>query len=98
MENVYDHGRYAVEITYTGGVYSALTDGRGHAIPFLINAAEAGIVVGKLEDSSDDADINVTPGTNADKFISVTETGTTATGLQAIYPYKPATTTIKTTE
>ena len=98
MENVYDHGRYAVEITYTAGVYEALTDGRGNPIPFLLNVEEAGTVEGTLEDASADVTISVAAGTNADKFISITQSGTTATGLLAVYPYKPATTTIKTTE
>jgi hypothetical protein len=94
MENTYDHGRYSVEITYTTGVYSAEIDGNGNPIPFFINAAEAGVVVGKLEDNLTDETIAVTAGSNPDKFISVTETGSTATGLRAHYPYKPASTTL----
>lgn len=97
-EGTYDHGRHSVPIAYTLGVYSALTDSKGNPIPFLINAEGAGVITGKLEDSLVDTTVNVSAGTNPDKFISVTETGTTATGIHAVYPYKPATTTINTEE
>lgn len=94
----FDHGRHSVPVTYTLGVYSAIVKGDGNPAPFFINAEVAGVVTGKLMDSAADTTINVGPGTNPDLFISITETGTTATNLHAVYSGLPPTITIKVNE
>jgi hypothetical protein len=97
-EGTYDHGRYAVAITYTANVYEALLDSKGNALPFFINAPSAGVINVKLEDSDVFVDVNFTDGTNTEKVIAVSDSGALSAGLVAEYPYKPAATTINTTE
>jgi len=98
-EGMYDHGRYPVDITYTSNIYSAETDGKGNPIPFFINTRAEGVIRVALEDDpSTFVDMHFNAGTGTEKVVAVDDRGSLSANLVAEYPYKPATTTINTTE
>jgi hypothetical protein len=95
--NKYAHPRYPVAIDLSSADYDAETDGQGIPIPFQLNCAEGGLVKVKLVDSDDFVEMYFNAGDNPSLVIAVDDDSTMSTGLVALYPYKPATTTINTT-
>ena len=97
-ENKYSHGRYPVAITYTAGYYTALTDGLSRPIPFTVNTQASGVARLLLVDASAYVDTQLNIGDNPHLVIGVAEAGALSANLVAVYPYKPATTTISLTD
>jgi len=96
--NRHAYGRYAVAIDLSSADYEALTDGKGREIPFQLNLDDGGLVTVKLVDSDVFVELYFNAGDNPAQVIAVDDASTKSTGLKAVYPYKPATTTISTTE
>ena len=96
-EELYAHGRYPVAIDLGAADYEALTDGLSRSIPFQLNCAEGGLVKVMLEDDSVYVEMYFNAGDNPAKIIAVDDASDMSTGLVAVYPYKPSTTTINTT-
>ena len=92
------HGRYAVPIDLTSADYEAPEDGQGVPIPFQLNCADGGLVtVYLVDDPTTAVQMYFNAGDNPSLLIGVDDGSTMSTGLVALYPYKPATTTINTT-
>jgi hypothetical protein len=68
-------GRKSETVTFTTGLFTASFQ------PTAIVATAAGNVVGKLLEDSTDRTYGVTAGVNPLRFKTITESGTTATGL-----------------
>ena len=97
MSEKYNHGKHHVVIDISTVDYSALTDGLGRPIPFQINAAAEVTLSVKLEDSTAFANLFFTAGDNPDLVIAIEDDATVSDVITALYPFKPATTTINTT-
>lgn len=95
--NKYAYPKYSVAIDLTSEDYEAPDDGQGVPIPFQLNCAEGGLVKVKLVDSDAFVEQYFNTGDNPSLVIAVDDASTMTTGLVALYPYKPATTTINTT-
>ena len=93
----YAHGRFPVAITYAANVYEAIEDALGRPIPFELNAPEGGIVRVLMEDAIAYVDVYFNPGDNPAMIIGVDDRGALSAGLVAVYPFKPASTTINVT-
>ena len=92
------HGRYPVAIDLSSEDYEAPDDAQGNPIPFQLNCAEGGLVSVKLvDDASAFTEMYFNAGDNPALVIAVDDDSTMTDGLVAIFPYKPATTTINTT-
>jgi hypothetical protein len=92
MPAVFDpHGsaRVSDPVTYSSGVYTS-PHAREEPVagweggPTGITVAVAGVIVGKLLDDNTDRTFGVSAGINPLRFKSITESGTTATGLVVV--------------
>ena len=96
-ETKYAHGRYPVAIDLSSADYEALTDGLGRPIPFQLNLDDGAVLLVKLvDDDSAFVAVYFNAGDNPAQVIAVDDASGKTTGLVAIYPFKPATTTIST--
>lgn len=93
----YAHGRYHEDIDISAVDYSALTNGRSQPIPFQINVDDGVKLSVKLVDSLVFEDMYFNPGDNPAQVIAV-EAALTSVDIKAVYPFKPATTSINTTD
>ena len=94
IDDLYAHGRHHVAIDISSAAYTALTDGKSRAIPFQINSdAEVDLSV-KLEDDAAFADMHFMSGDNPALVVAIEADALITDTLFAIYPFKPATTTI----
>ena len=92
------YGRHHVAVDVSSIAYTALTDTLSRPIPFQINAAEDVLLSVKMVDDTAYANHFFSVGDNPDLVIAIDVKAAVDAGtISAIYPYKPATTTIKTT-
>lgn len=87
------YGRYPVVLDISSLDYEALTDGKGRPIPFQINSDDGVTLSVLLVDSTAYANVYFNAGDNPPLVIAVASASITA-NITAMYPYKPATTTI----
>jgi hypothetical protein len=93
--NKHAHGRYTVAVDVSAADYEALTDGYGLPIAFQLNVSEGVDLSVKPIDSSTFVTMHFAAGDNPTLLKAVENQSTTVT-LLALYPYKPATTTVNT--
>ena len=89
------YGRYPVTLDISSSAYTALTDGKGYPIPFQINSDDGVTLSVLLVDSAAYVDVYFNAGDNPPLVIAVASAAISA-NITAMYPYKPATTTINT--